>query len=105
MAKKKNVPVEPEPDDIPEGKADEDGDEVIDLYDEEDDLEEDIDHDLSQIKDDMLADETEEEELGMEVDDVVKMLRGVKCKPCPGLKSVPGCKIAKDHGCPKPDKP
>ena len=39
------------------------------------------------------------------IDDVVKMLRGVKCKPCPGLKSVPGCKIAKDHGCPKPDKP
>jgi len=105
VAKKKNVPVEPEPDDIPEGKADEEGDEVIDLYDEDDDLEEDIDYDLTQIKDDMLADETEEEELGMEVDDVVKMLRGVKCKPCPGLKSVPGCKIAKDHGCPKPNLP
>ena len=105
MAKKKKVSVEPEHDDLPEGKSDEDGDEVIDLYDEQDNLEEDIDYDLNKIDDEMLADETEEEEFGMEVDDVVKMLRGVKCKPCPGLKSVPGCKIAKDHGCPKPDKP
>lgn len=105
MAKKKNVSVEPEPDDIPEGKADEDGDEIIDLYDEDDDLEEDLDYDLSEIDDEMLADETEEEELGLEIDDVVKMLRSVKCKPCPGLKSVPGCKIAKDHGCPKPKLP
>ncbi len=105
MAKKKKVLVEPENDDLPEGKADEDGDEVIDLYDEDDNLEEDIDYDLNQIDDEMLADETEDEEFGMEVDDVVKMLRAVKCKPCPGLKSIPGCKIAKDHGCPKPDKP
>jgi len=105
VAKKKKVLVEPENDDLPEGKADEDGDEVIDLYDEDDNLEEDIDYDLNQIDDEMLADETEDEEFGMEVDDVVKMLRAVKCKPCPGLKSIPGCKIAKDHGCPKPDKP
>ena len=105
MAKKKNVPVEPELDDIPDGKKDDDGDDLIDLYDEADNLEEDIDYDLSQIKDDMLADETEDEEFGMEIDDVVKLLRAVKCKPCPGLKSVPGCKIAHDHGCPKPNKP
>jgi len=41
----------------------------------------------------------------MEVDAVVTMLRKVKCDPCPGLKSIPGCKIAHDHGCPKPNKP
>lgn len=105
MAKKKEVPVEPELDDIPDGKQDEDGDDIIDLYDEADNLEEDIDYDLSQIEDDMLADETEDEEFGMEVDEVVELLRAVKCKPCPGLKSVPGCKIAHDHGCPKPKKP
>lgn len=105
MAKNKKEPVEPELDDVPDGKKDEDGDELIDLYDEPDDLEEDIDYDLSQIKDDMLADETEDEELGLEVDEVIKMLRAVKCKPCPGLKSIPNCKIAHDHGCPKPNKP
>jgi hypothetical protein len=107
VAKKKKAPAAPDPEDdeIPEGKKDEDGDEILDLYDEKDNLEEDLDYDLSKIEDDMLADETEDEEFGMEVDDVVKMLRDVKCKPCPGLKSVPGCKIAKDHGCPKPNKP
>jgi len=105
MAKKKITPVDPDQDVMPEGKKDEDGDEVIDLYDEEDNLEEDLIYDLDEIDDEMLADETEDEEFGMEVDEVVKMLRGVKCKPCPGLKSVPGCKIAHDHGCPKPNKP
>ena len=92
MAKKKIIPVDPDQDELPEGKKDED-------------LEEDLIYDLDEIDDDMLADETEEEEFGMEVDEVVKMLRGVKCKPCPGLKSIPNCKIAKDHGCPKPNKP
>ena len=105
MAKKKITPVDPDQDELPEGKMDEDGDEVIDLYDEEDNLEEDLIYDLDEIDDDMLADETEDEEFGMEVDEVVKMLRGVKCKPCPGLKSIPGCKIAKDHGCPKKNLP
>ena len=105
MAKKKITPVDPDQDELPEGKKDEDGDEVIDLYDEEDNLEEDLIYDLDEIDDDMLADETEDEEFGMEVDDVVKLLRAVKCKPCPGLKSVPGCKIAHDHGCPKPKLP
>jgi len=105
MAKKKITPIDPDQDEMPEGKKDEDGDEVIDLYDEEDNLEEDLIYDLDEIDDEMLADETEDEEFGMEVDEVVKMLRGVKCKPCPGLKSVPGCKIAHDHGCPKPNKP
>ena len=51
------------------------------------------------------AKNSENEEFGMEVDEVVKMFRDVKCKPCPGLKSKPDCKIAHDHGCPKPKKP
>lgn len=105
MAKKKSVPSEEEDLEIPDGKKDEDGDEVIDLDDWKDNLEEDIDYDLSKIEDDMLADEDEDEEFGMEVDDVVKLLRDVKCKPCPGLKSKPDCKIAHDYGCPKPKKP
>ena len=105
MAKKKITPLDPDQDELPEGNKDEDGDEVIDLYDEEDNVEEDLIYDLDEIDDDMLADETEDEEFGMEVDEVVKMLRGVKCKPCPGLKSVPGCKISKDHGCPKKNLP
>jgi len=81
MAKKKKVPTETETENVPEGKMDDEGDELLDLYDEEDNLEDDVDYDLSEIKDDMLADETEEEELGLEVDDVVKMLRKVKCDP------------------------
>ncbi len=105
MAKKKSVPVDEDGEELPKGKVDEDGDEILDLEDWKDDLTDDIDYDLSKIKDDMLEDETEEEEVGMEIDDVVKMLRDVKCKPCPGLKSKPGCKIAHDHGCPKPKKP
>jgi hypothetical protein len=105
MAKKKKLEDETEVEDVPVGNVDEDGDELIDLYDEKDNLEDDIDYDLSGIKDDMLADETEEEELGLEVEEVVQMLRKVKCDPCPGLKSKPGCQIAHDHGCPKPNKP
>ncbi|TFG09212.1 MAG: hypothetical protein EU539_00135 [Promethearchaeota archaeon] len=105
MAKKKKASPEPEIDEIPEGKVDEEGDEILDLYDEKDDLSDDVIYDLKEIDDEMLADESEDEEFGMEVDNVVKMLREVKCKPCPGLKSKPDCKIAHDHGCPKPDKP
>jgi len=105
MAKKKKIPDETEAEDVPVGKVDEDGDEILDLYDEEDNLEEDVIYDLSEIEDEMLADETEDEEFGMEVDAVVTMLRKVKCDPCPGLKSIPGCKIAHDYGCPKPNKP
>ncbi|MFX1503500.1 MAG: hypothetical protein ACFFDH_21230 [Promethearchaeota archaeon] len=105
MAKKKSVPSEEDEYEIPSGKSDEDGDEILDLSDWKDDLEEDITYDLSKIEDDMLADETEDEEFGMEVDEVVKLLRDVKCKPCPGLKSKPGCQVAHDYGCPKPNKP
>ncbi len=104
MAKKNKTPIDEEEDEIPIGKMDEDGDEIIDLEDWKDDLTDDIDFDLKKIKDNMLEDETEEEELGMEVDNVVKMLREVKCKPCPGTKSKPDCKIAHDHGCPRPAK-
>ena len=102
MAKKKKGP-EPEEDVVPDGKVDEVGDEIIDLYEEKDDLTDDIIYDLDKIKDDMLADETEDEELGLEVDEVVKMLRSVKCAPCPGSSSKIDCQIRHDHGCP-PDK-
>ena len=105
VAKKKSNTVDPEEDILPKGKVDEDGDEILDLEEWSDDLTDDVEYDLNKIEDDMLEDETEDEEFGMEVDDVVKMLRAVKCKPCPGLKSVPHCKIAHDHGCPKPKKP
>lgn len=103
MAKKKKVIKEPEDDDIPNGKMDEEGDEVIDLYDEEDNLEEDLDYDLSQIDDEMLADETEDEEFGYEVSEVEAMLRRTNCEPCPGSSSKRRCKVRDDFGCP-PDK-
>ena len=100
MAKKKVVPIEADDDDIPDGKVDEEGEEVIDLYNESDNLDEDLDYDLSQIQDEMLADETEDEEFGYEVDDVVKMLRKLRCEPCPGSDSKPECKVRDDFGCP-----
>ncbi len=104
MAKKKSAPSEDEDLELPGGKVDEDGDEILDLTDWEDDLEEDVVYEIPG-DDEMIAEETEDEELGMEVDEVVKMLRDVKCNPCPGLRSKPDCKIAHDYGCPKPKKP
>lgn len=105
MAKKKKVLVEPveDEDDVPEGKVDEEGDEIIDLYDEKDNLEEDLDYDLSQIDDEMLADETEDESFGYEIDEVEALMRKVKCTPCPGSSSKRECKVRDDFGCP-PDK-
>ena len=104
MAKKKKVPVDPDDDDyVPDGKVDEDGDEILDLYDEKDNLEEDLDYDLSQIKDDMLADETEDESFGIEIDEVEALMLKVKCAPCPGSSSKRECKVRDDFGCP-PDK-
>ena len=103
MAKKKKIAEEPEKDDVPDGKMDDEGDEIIDLYDEQDDLEEDLDYDLTQIDDEMLADETEDEEFGYEVSDVEAMLRTVNCDPCPGSSSKRICKVRDDFGCP-PDK-
>ena len=103
MAKKKTPTIEVEDDDVPEGKMDEDGDEVIDLYDEKDNLEEDLDYDLSQIEDEMLEDETEDESFGYEVSEVEAMLRKIKCEPCPGSSSKRECKVRDDFGCP-PDK-
>ncbi|MBN1800936.1 MAG: hypothetical protein JW891_05475 [Candidatus Lokiarchaeota archaeon] len=104
MAKKKKVMPEPEDDEVPDGVVDEDGDEVLDLdAEKDDDLYDDIEYDLSQIEDDMLADENEDEEFGPEIDDVIKMLRAVKCAPCPGSKSKVECQIRHDYGCP-PDK-
>jgi hypothetical protein len=103
MAKKKNVPINPDDDNIPIGQVDEDGDEILDLYDEKDNLEEDLDYDLSQIDDDMLADETEDESFGIEIDEVEALMRKVKCTPCPGSSSKRECKVRDDFGCP-PDK-
>lgn len=103
MAKKKISPAESENDGVPKGKVDDEGDEVIDLYDEKDNLEEDLEYDLGQIEDKMLSDETEEEEFGQDIDDVEKMLRKIKCEPCPGSSSKPQCKVRDDFGCP-PDK-
>ncbi|MHA2430212.1 MAG: hypothetical protein ACXACC_04160, partial [Promethearchaeota archaeon] len=103
MAKKKKVVEQPEFDEVPGGKPDEEGDEIIDLYDEQDNLEEDLDYDLSKIKDEMLADETEDEEFGYEVNEVEALVRKVKCEPCPGSSSKSECKIRNDFGCP-PDK-
>ena len=99
MAKKKSAPP-PDEDEVPTGQVDEDGDEILDLFDERDDLTDDVIYDLSEIDDEMLADETEDEEFGMEVDEVVQMLRLVKCNPCPGSDSKPECQVRHDYGCP-----
>ena len=103
MAKKKVKLTEQEDDDIPDGKSDEDGDEILDLYDEKDNLEEDVIYDLSEIDDDMLADETEDEEFGYEISEVEALLRKAKCTTCTGSSSKRECKIRDDFGCP-PDK-
>ena len=103
MAKKKNIAPDPDSDFIPEGSLDEDGDEILDLYSEKDDLTDDIEYDLSKIEDDMLADEDEDEEFGPEIDEVILLLRRVKCEPCPGSKSKAECQVRHDYGCP-PDK-
>ena len=82
---------------------DEEGDEVLDLYDEKDNLDDDLDYDLDSIDDEMLADETEDEEFGYEISEVEALMRKVKCAPCPGSSSKPNCKVRDDFGCP-PDK-
>lgn len=99
MAKKK-IPKEPQNDEIPDGKVDDEGDELLDLYEDKDDLADDVIYDLSEIDDEMLADETEEEEFGYEVDEVEKMLRKIRCEPCSGSDSKPDCKVRDDYGCP-----
>jgi len=103
MAKKKKILEDPEEDEIPSGKVDEDGDEILDLYNEKDDLTDDLDYDLKKIQDEMLVDETEDEEFGPEVDEVIVLLRKIKCGPCPGSKSKAECQVRHDYGCP-PDK-
>ena len=100
MVKKKKVDEE----EIPQGKKDEDGDEILDLDEWDDNLDEDEIEDLNAIEDEMLADETEQEEFGPEVDEVEKMLRKLKCDPCKGLSTKPSCQVARDFGCPKADK-
>ncbi len=103
MAKKKSTTVEEDDLDIPKGKIDEDGDEIIDLEDWKDNLEDDVDYDLDKIKDDMLVDETEEESFGYEISEIEALTRKVKCAPCEGSSSKRECKVRVDFGCP-PDK-
>ncbi len=102
-APKKAPKLDSEDDLIPLGKVDEDGDELLDLYDEKDDLTDDVIIDLDKIEDDMLADETEEEEFGPEIDEIVSMLRMVKCGPCKGSSTKKECTVRHDYSCP-PDK-
>ena len=103
MAKKKNLSKPLDDDEIPDGKVDDEGDEILDLYDEKDNLDDDVDYDLSQIDDEMLSDETEDEEFGYEISEVEALMRKVKCAPCPGSSSKTTCKVRDDFGCP-PDK-
>ena len=63
MAKKKKLPDEAEVEDVPTGKVDDDGDEILDLYDEKDNLEEDLDYDLSEIDDEIQDHELDSEYL------------------------------------------
>lgn len=51
----------------------------------------------------MLADETEEEELGYEINEIEALMRKAKCASCSGSSSKRDCKVRKDFGCP-PDK-
>ena len=103
MAKKKSAPVEEDDLEIPKGKIDEDGDEILELEDWKDNLEDDIDYDLDKIEDDMLVDETEEESFGYEINEIEDLMRKAKCTPCKGSSSKRDCKVRDDFGCP-PDK-
>lgn len=105
MAKKKSAPVEEEEEEyeLPKGKVDEDGDEILDLEDWKDNLEEDLDYDLDKVEDDMLVDETEDESFGYEISEIEALMRKVKCAPCAGSSSKRDCKVRDDFGCP-PDK-
>ena len=103
MAKKKIEPSDEEEFEIPTGKVDEDGDELLDLSNWDDDFADDVEYDLSKVKDDMLVDETEEESIGYEISEIETLMRKVKCAPCPGSSSKLDCKVRDDFTCP-PDK-
>ena len=103
MAKKKSAPVEEDDLEIPKGKIDEDGDEILELEDWKDNLEDDIDYNLDKIEDDMLVDETEEESFGYEINEIEAIMRKAKCTPCKGSSTKQECKVRTDFGCP-PDK-
>jgi hypothetical protein len=100
MAKKKKKQPMEEIDDVPNGKVDDEGDEILDLYNERDNLDDDLEYNLDEVEDEMLADETEDEEFGPEIDEVEKLMRKVKCDPCPGSSSKKKCKVRDDFGCP-----
>ena len=103
MAKKKIEPSDEEEFEIPTGKVDEDGDELLDLSNWDDDFADDVEYDLSKVKDDMLVDETEEESIGYEISEIETLMRKVKCAPCSGSSSKLDCKVRDDFTCP-PDK-
>ncbi|MFW9894262.1 MAG: hypothetical protein ACFFD7_00495 [Candidatus Thorarchaeota archaeon] len=103
MAKKKSPPVDEDDYEIPSGKVDEDGDELIDLEDWKDNLDDDIEYDLDKIEDDMLVDETEDESFGYEISEIETLMRKAKCAPCKGSSTKRECKVRDDFGCP-PDK-
>ncbi|MFX1455141.1 MAG: hypothetical protein ACFFDB_07165 [Promethearchaeota archaeon] len=103
MAKKKSPPVDEDDYEIPSGKVDEDGDELIDLEDWKDNLDDDIEYDLDKIEDDMLVDETEDESFGYEINEIEALMRKAKCAPCKGSSTKRECKVRDDFGCP-PDK-
>lgn len=96
MGKKKTVEKEEEIDDIPDQ-------EEINLEEWDDDLEEETYEDLSKIKDEMLADETDKEKSGRSASDIEKMLKETVCGNCLGSSSKRNCKIRTEYGCP-PDK-
>ncbi|TFG01083.1 MAG: hypothetical protein EU541_00395 [Promethearchaeota archaeon] len=95
------MPKKTEKDEIPEGIVDEDGDEIIELgEDEEDDI---IDEDIYEIEDEMLAEPADEDDFGRSRSEVEIMLRDVECAKCEGSSTRKNCKVRDDFGCP-PDK-
>jgi hypothetical protein len=73
----------------------------IEAEEEDDEGPEFIEEDLDDLKDDMLADETDVK--SREDDEIVKMLREIDCAFCDGNSTKDKCKVRDAHGCP-PDK-
>lgn len=96
------MPKKIENDEVPEGKIDEDGDEIIDLS-EVDDDDAIIDEDIYEIEDKMLGDPTDEDDFGRTKSEVEIMLRDIECSTCEGSSTRKRCKVRDDFSCP-PDK-
>lgn len=95
------MPKKVENDEVPEGIIDEDGDEILDLSEEDDDAI--IEEDIYEIEDEMLGDSTDEDDFGRTKSEVEIMLRDVECSTCKGSSTRKKCKVRDDFGCP-PDK-